>query len=256
MEKSLSLTRLFTNADLYDRFGLAEKAGFTHVELDDWTDLDITRVGEMLEKHDLKLAAFLGADHDLSKTETHKDFSEHLSQSIAIAKVFACDKLIVESNIGGGFATNAGDTTMIARDDLLNAALASRILMAAAQRAQKAGVTLLLKPPSASPTFMATLRLTGNVVAAVNSHAVRLLLDATELWKCRNQPEAAQVMRRIHKFVEHIHIGENADRNTWNDELIWFTKHVTRFYELNCCLGLLYPATAEDSYILTPFREL
>lgn len=258
MEKSVSIDRVFRNVPFYERFALAAAAGFSHVELSRWTELDLTRVGEELRAHGLTLTAISGSDcHDLSNDRSHPDFMEFLSQAIAIAKSFACKGVIIESTTGvSSTPGDCGDTTVIARDDLRNAAIATRVLMAVAQRAQRNGITLHLKPPFPQLEalgFLAALRLSGNVVAAVNSPALRLLLDSTELWKCRNDPDAATIMRRVHPFIGYLHIGERSDAGIWREELAWLKKHLVSFYEITGCIGLFYPATQDDTSILQEF---
>lgn len=256
MEPSLSLNHVFVNASFYERFALAADAGFSYVELGSWTDLDITRVNEELQEHQLRLTSLVGSHHDISRNETHSDFIEHLSQSIAVAKLFDCNNIIIETTIGSESTGSAADTSIIASADLRDTAIAIRILMAAAQRAERSGITLFLKPPPARPVFLPALRLAGNVIAAVNSSALRLLLDSTELWKCREQPEASRVMRRIHQFIGYVHIGDGSDKDKWQEELAWFGKYVVQFYTLNCYAGLLYPATADDTDFLQKFLSL
>lgn len=262
MEKSLSLARAFNDVPLYERFALAAAAGFSHVELGVWTDLDFSRVTEELEKHGLRLSALAGADgHDLSKIDSQHGFMEYVSQSIAVAKSFGCGGLVVESNTGSaaGEMADAGDTTVAAREDLRNAAIATRVLMAVAQRAERNGVVLYLKPPKnpiARHAFLPALRLAGNVVGAVNSPALRLLLDSTALWKCRDDPDAGKVMRRIGGFLGYIHMGEWSSRGEWSEELAWLGKKVLSFHSFAGCVALHYPATERDGDILSGFLSL
>lgn len=256
MEPTLSLNHVFINVPFYERFALAADAGFTYVELGSWMDLDITKVKDELQQQQLELTSLVGSYHDLSKNNTHSDFVEHLSQSIAIAKVFNCKNIIIETTIGSCSVNSAADTSIIALDDLRDAAIATRILMAAAQRSERAGVTLFLKPPPARPVFLPALRLAGNVIAAVNSPALRLLLDSTELWKCREQPETQRVMQRVNQLIGYVHIGDGSDKSEWQEEIDWCRKHVVQQYGLRGYAGLLYPATAEDADFLQKFLSL
>lgn len=262
MEKSLSLDRAFQDVPFDERFALASAAGFKFVEIAAWMDLDITRAAEGMKKHGLRLAALLGSNgHDLSKPETHGQFSEHLSQSIAVAKLFECTRLIIEINTGGGQETpaEASDTAVIAREDLKNAAIATRILMAAAQRAERIGMTFYLSPPRSDIQkygYLSVLRLHGNVISAVNSPAMKLLLDSAALWKHGDQPEALGVMRRVHPHLGYVHLGDGTARENWAAELAWFKKTLVSFYNFDGVASLLYPATGADQDIMDDFTKL
>lgn len=256
MHPSLSLNHVFTNAPFYERFALAADAGFNYVELGSWTDLDITRVNDELQRNQLELASLTGSTHDLSKPETHGDFIEHLSQSIAIAKLFECEHVIIESTLSSSSAVSAADTTILAQDDLRGGAIATRILISAAQRAERAGVTLCLKPPHAGHLFLPGLRLAGNVITAVHSFSLRLLLDATELWKFHDSPDISRVMQRVCQLIGYIHVGHGSTPDEWREELSWITRHVIEFYSLDCFAGLLYPARDDDTDMLQKFLLL
>lgn len=263
MEKSLFLERVFQDLPFYERFAQAAAAGFNLVELCSWTDLDLSQVGEELVRNGLGLSALYGsAGHDLSRLESHAGFMEHLSQSIAVAKSFGCKKIIIESNAGAngdGDPLDAGETNIIAREDLKSAAIATRVLMSVAQKCERTGVTLYLKPPrglSASYSFLSSLRLSGNVVAAVNSPGLRLLLDASELWRSHRDPDAPNVMRRISAFLGYVHIGSDVIGDDWPAEFAWFKKNIASFYEFDGTVGLFYPAALGDQELLRSFREL
>lgn len=263
MEKALSLDRAYRDTPFYERFALAAAAGFDHIEFGAWSDLDLTRVAEEMKRHNLRLLSLCGSDgHNLANHETHSKFMEHLSQSMAVGKLFGCTQIIIETHIGASGAPSpaaAADTSVIARDDLKNAAIATRVLMAVAQKAERTGITLYLKPPNdiaGNYGFLSVMRLSGNVVGAVNSPALRLLLDSTYLWKFRSDPDAANVMRRIQPFVGYIHMGEYSTKNEWPEETAWFKKNLLSFYQFNGNMGLLYPAATDDTEILSGFLNL
>lgn len=261
MEKSVSLDRVFMEAPFYERFARAAAAGFSHVELGVWTELDLGRVSDEMNRHGLSLSALAGSNgHDLSCSDTQGDFMEFVSQSLAVAKSFGCKGVVLESNASSAHESASGeDSTIIAREDLRNAAIATRVLMAIAQKAQRGGISLYLKPAgnfAAGNGFLSALRLTGNVVAAVNSPALRLLLDSTELWIHRDDPTAASIMRRIHALLGYVHIGGRSKPEEWREELTWFRRNVVSFYGYAGMAGLCYPAAAGDGAILDEFRSL
>ena len=205
MKKSLSIQTMFTDTPLLDRFALVRRAGFDYVELGDWTELDITGVNEGLARHGLTLSCMAGSrGHSLTDPEQRDDFLEFLSQSIAVAKNFGCGRLVIESHEGNGTAS-AGKG---ARSNYTKVAAVTRVLMDAAEKARRGGLTLLLKPTSTyrNPhAFLHTTPSAGDVVRVVNSPSLLLLYDVTQMQVMEG--DILSTIRKYRDFIGYVHVG-------------------------------------------------
>ena len=212
MEKAVSIQAMFTDLPFYERFGKARRAGFSLVEFGDWTKLDLSRVTEELAAHALGLWAITGADtFSLTDPDTRGGFLEYLSQSIAVAKSFGCRNLIIQS------ADKDDDTAEFNTEptesaDFTSRAAATRTLMEAAQKAERAGVTLFLKPApmlAGSLSYLHTNSSAGSVVKVINSPALRLLFDISLMRKMED--DIVSTFRRYKDYIRYVHIGDAND---------------------------------------------
>ncbi len=190
MKKSLCIETMFADMPFGERFARTRAAGFDCVEFDDWSGLDITRAGELLLENNLTLTSLSGArNHLLDDPDQHEDFLEFLSQSIAVAKSFACSRIVVDCDRGSGGTA-----------ELINA------LTAAARKAARAGMTLLARPgASGSGDRRYGLRSVCDAVKAVNSPALRLLYEARR----EDMPEegSLETLRRCRDVVAYVRVG-------------------------------------------------
>lgn len=212
MKKSLSIETMFGDAPYYERFAKARAAGFDYVELDDWTELDITRVREELTANGLTLTAMSGArNHSLADPGQREDFLEFLSQSIAVARNFGCANIVVASEAEVRSSVRLG---IDRKDDFMKMAAVTRALMEAAQKAAKAGMTLLVKPfgPRASAAhYGGSIPSAADVVRVVGSPALRLLyevrVDET------NGPAMAEGMRKYRDLIDYVRVVDSWERS-------------------------------------------
>lgn len=204
MKKSLSIQTMFEDRPFYERFALARSAGFDFVEFGDWTDLDFTRVTDELRANGLRLGSIAGSlEHALDDPDRREDFLEFLSQSIAVAKSFACGNLIIEPG-GDPLAcrTDGGDFTRIAA--------VTRALIDAAEKARRAGVTLMLKPISTRRNPRALIHTTAaavEVVKVVNSPDLRLLYDVTQMQAMEG--DIIATIRKYRDLIGYVQIGDD-----------------------------------------------
>ena len=208
MKKAVSIQTMFTDLPFYERFGRARRAGFGLVEFGDWTKLDLSRVTEELAAHTLGLWAITGADKfSLTDPDIRGEFLEYLSQSIAVAKSLGCRNLIVQSADREDDDPEFGaDSTESA--DFTGRAAATRTLMEAAGKAERAGVTLFLKPApmlAGSLSYLHTNSSAGSVVKVTNSPALRLLFDVGVMRKMED--DIVSTFRRYKDYIRYVHIG-------------------------------------------------
>ena len=208
MKKALCLEHAFENLPLFDRFAKAREAGFGHVELGGWTELDLSMVTEQLDSNSLALSCISGLNRfSPSDPERREAFLEFLSQSLAVAKSFSCPAIVVASEAKlheqAGFGLDR-------KKDFAGVSTTIRTLMDAADQAEKSGVTLLVTPlPDTMESESASLRgipSAGDVVRVVNSPALRLLyrLDTCGM----SQTELADNMRKYRDVTGYVRIGE------------------------------------------------
>ena len=196
---------MFADRPFYERFALARAAGFDFVEFGDWTDLDFTRVTAELRANDLRLASIAGSlGHALDDPDRREDFLEFLSQSIAVAKNFACGNLIIE----------AGGDSLLYREtggDFARIAAITRALMDAAEKARRSGVTLLLKPSDTHKDPHAILHTTSaavEVVKVVNSPDLRLVYDVTQMQAMEG--DIIATIRKYRDLIGYVQIGDDS----------------------------------------------
>ncbi|MCC8179981.1 MAG: hypothetical protein LIP23_03595 [Planctomycetes bacterium] len=160
MPKSVVLDSILPQLDIYQRFAPAREAGFTHVDIDDWTELDFNQVKANLVENSLRISC-LGGDkhHTLAEPGNVEEFLEFLSQSLAVSKSLACPNLRIQAGVGKAGATAA--------------------LLDGVAKADKAGRTLLLEPAANSADPAAEARANDQIsalVKAVGSIHCRMLL--------------------------------------------------------------------------------
>lgn len=253
MKKSLSIQTMFADRLFYERFSLARAAGFDFVEFGDWTDLDFTRVSAELRDNGLRLASIAGSlDHPLDDPDRREDFLEFLSQSIAVAKNFGCGNLIIEP--GGeplAFRAAGGDFTRIAA--------VTRALMDAAEKARRAGVTLLLKPVSTRRDPRALIHITAaavEVVKVVNSPDLRLLYDVTQMQAMEG--DIIATIRRYRDLIGYVQIGDDchaADLENGEINLRHFLGVLIDELGYNGIVGFLCSGGAEEEECLESLRS-
>lgn len=207
MEKTVSLQSMFTNLPFYERFGRAKQAGFDQVELGGWTELDLSRVRKEIAASGVRLHALTGADSfDLTDPAIREEFHEYLSQSVAVAKGLGCGNLIVQS---AGNADAGADPQASPADsaDFTGRAAAVQTLMEAAEKAERAGVRLLLKPGTMRPAVapLHTNSSAGSLVKVIQSPALRLLFTIEPAQWAGGGIEAA--FGKYSKQIGYVHIG-------------------------------------------------
>lgn len=205
MKKSLCIETLFLELPFYERFRAVRDAGFSSVEFGDWTELDLKKVEDLLKEYDLELSAMAGArSHSLGAPEQRDDFLEFLSQSIAVAKSFGCRNLVIATDAETGSCGEKGVHSQYTR-----IAAATRALMDAVAKAERAGLMLLLKPVSTDcnpDSSMHTTPSAGDIVRVVNSPNLRLLYDVTQM-----QAMEGDIIRTVRKYrdvIGYVHIGD------------------------------------------------
>ncbi len=204
MKKSIGIEAMFSGGDFYGSFAKVRAAGFDYLEFGDWTGLDLTLVKELLREFRLSVSAIGGTrGHSLGIPEERGEFLEHLSQSIAVAKDLGCGHLILQSDAGAGRR---------AASDFTRVAAATRALLDAAPRAERAGTTLLLKPLGTRRDPASGLHTTpsaGDIVRVVNSPAIRLLYDVTQMQAMEG--DIVRTLRKYRDLVGYVHIGGALD---------------------------------------------
>lgn len=221
MKKSLSIETMFLDYSFYDRFRLVREAGFDYVEFGVWTDLDLQRIRELQSEYLLHIAGIAGdRGHALTIPDAREDFLEYLSQSVAVARYFNCPNLIITSNADAEGA-GGGDPSI---SDFTKIAAATRALLDASKQAERAGITLLLKPIGIHPGPNASVNPTpsaGDVVRVVNSARLRLLYDVTKMRDVEG--DILQTVRKYRDLIGYVHIGGELDGDG-DIDLRWFKK--------------------------------
>ncbi len=210
MKKAISIETMFQDRDFHDRFRLAREAGFDHVEFGDWTNLDLTRVKALCRQYRLGVAGLAGAGrHALADPDQREGFLEHLSQSMAVAKDLGCPNLFLQTN---GLADSDGRENPPA-SDFTRIAAATRALLDAAPKAERAGLVLLVKPirlERAPASSLHTTPSAGDVVRVVNSPAVRLLYDVTQMQSMEG--DVVRTLRKYRQLVGYVRVGGCPER--------------------------------------------
>lgn len=212
MKKSLSIETMFGDVSFYDRFARVRAAGFDCVELEDWTELDITRVRRELSDHRLILTGISGArNHSLANPAHREDFLEFLSQTIAVARNFGCANIVIASEAEVSASARFG---VDRKDDFDKMTAITRALMEAAQKAAKAGMTLLIRPfgqKASAARNAGSAPSAADVVRVINSPALRLLyevrVDETE------DGMMAEGMRKYRDLVEYVRVVDSEKRS-------------------------------------------
>ncbi|MDR1745531.1 MAG: hypothetical protein LBS30_07250 [Planctomycetota bacterium] len=194
MKKSLCIETMFGDAPFAERFAKTRAAGFDFVEFSDWTNLDITRAGELLLENRLALTSISGArNHFLDDPDQREDFLEFLSQSIAVAKSFACSNIVVACESGSG-----------GRAPIIDA------LTAASRKTARAGMTLLVRPDTAGSGDRACgPQSIGDAVNALSSPSLRLLYETRRDGDA--DETALDTLRKYRDVVAYIRVCGDPD---------------------------------------------
>lgn len=207
MIKSIFIETLFTDTDLYERFALVKELGLSHIEFGGWTHLDISRVQALQKQHGIGVSCISGVgQYSLTNPDEREGFLEHLSQSLAVAKYFSCPNLVIQA------APRHGDRSAADQSEFTSIAAATRALLDAVAKAERAGKILLLAPVSTyenPESHMSTTPSAGDIIRVVNSPHLRLLYDV-----CQMQAMEGDILRTVRKYrdlIGYVHIGEATD---------------------------------------------
>ncbi|MCD7897714.1 MAG: sugar phosphate isomerase/epimerase [Planctomycetaceae bacterium] len=211
MRKSISVQTMFVDVPLYERFGKAREVGFDFVELSDWTQLDLTRVRQELDRHRLHVSAVGGSGRESLMNPSDRDnFIEYLSQSCAVAKTFMCQNIVLDAKPSVEPTGRPGAKPT----EVQLVAAAALALQEASAKAIRTGMSLFLRPLCINPRLHDTVqnvKNTGDIVRVVNSPVVRVCLD------CAGLPLASEPVRdtlvALRDLVGYVHVGnESAER--------------------------------------------
>lgn len=250
MKKSLSIETIFREHPFYDRFRLAREAGFDYVEFGVWTELDLRRIVEMQREYLLNIASIAGdRDRSLTVPGEREEFLEYLSQSIAVARSFSCRNLVIHFNV------DEAESNDDANSGFVRIAAATRALLDASKKAERAGVTLLLKPTTANASPRCSLHVApsaGDVVRVVNSPNLRLLYDVTQMRTMEG--DILRAIRNYRDLVGYVQIGDSTT-GACEANLSLFRKILVDELAYNGFVGFRFRSDGESESCLARVRD-
>ena len=213
MKKSICIEKLFIDLPFYDRFAMVRKTGFDYVEFGSWEQHDVKRIKELLTENQLKLGCFSGdKDYNIIDPAHCGEFLDYLKRSAEVAHELDCKNLVLHSNAlaeEGRMCTSGNELS-----ERTKIAAATKNLLAAAEVAEDAGLTLQLEPVStyAKPGYYITTSASAaEIIRVVDSPRLKLLYDIYHMQLMEG--DLANTIRANADVIGYIHIGDVPGRH-------------------------------------------
>ena len=248
MKYSACIDMMFPQYDFYDRFSEVKKAKLSAVEFWKWSNKDLSRVEEELQKNELALSIFNldcrneALSYDLSRgilnTNRKKELIDAFYESTEIYRKLRASGMIVL----------IGET----RSDLSAEEQTENILenlLAIKPYAEKERVNLVVEPLNATDRknyFMPYSAPLYAILKKVNSPRIKMLFDIYH-----QQMTEGHLCESIEKYIEkigHFHVADCPGRHEPGTGEIYYPNvlsHIARL-SFDGYIGLEYRATKPD----------
>lgn len=214
MKKSLCIEMFFTGLPFEERFRPARDAGFDTIEFWSWMDKDIPRIQELCHEHGLRIASFSG-DQTLSLIDKSRqaDYLRFVEESMEVAGSLGCENLVIHSNgLGnGGVVLDSYDRLSCEQKTEAMAETLKRL----AERAEKAGVTLLLEALNTRidhpGNFLSSTGQAAELVGSTGSRRIKILYDIYHM-----QIMEGNIIDTLKKYIDligYIHVADVPGRH-------------------------------------------
>lgn len=248
MKYSACIDMMFPQFDFYDRFREVKRAGLSAAEFWKWSNKDLSRVKEELQKNELSLSIFNldsrneALSYDLSRGILNAARKEELIdafyESVEVCRSLSAHAMIVL----------IGET----RDDLSKEQQEENVLeslLAIKPYAEKERVNLVVEPLNATDRknyFMPYSAPLFNILEKVSSPRIRMLFDIYH-----QQMTEGHLCESIEKYISrigHFHVADCPGRHepgTGEINYPFILSHIARL-SFDGYVGLEYRATKED----------
>jgi 2-dehydrotetronate isomerase len=206
-----NLSMMFQEVPFLDRFAAAAECGFAGVEILFPYEYPAEEIAARLERHRLTQALFNLPPGDLAKGERgmaalpgrESEFEAALEQALLYARATKCQRLhVMAGNWPAGRDRREGNAVYVAN------------LRRAAERAAKAGVTLVIEPINTRDMPSYFLNTSGEamaVIEAVGRDNLKLQLD---FYHCQiMEGDLAMHVRRLAGSYAHVQIAGVPERH-------------------------------------------
>ncbi|MGD8881417.1 MAG: TIM barrel protein [Desulfobacterales bacterium] len=233
MKKSACIELLFTEVPIKDRFGLAQKSGFDHIEFWSWKDKPIQKIKELCRANDLRIASFSG-DQDFSMIDADQkaDYVGFVQESIETAKFLSCENLVIHSNALGENGVVINDYPHIPNANKI--ATMFDVLKTLATAAEKSNVTLVLEALNTMVdhpgNFLTSTRQAAELIRSVNSSHIKILYDIYHM-----QIMEGNIINTLNQYIDtigYIHIADVPGRHEPGTGEINFTNVIKTLQKL------------------------
>lgn len=234
---------MFSDLDFYDRISAVHQCGINTIEFWKWTNKDIDKVVDLLNKYNMNFSIFNidSTDEKLSTDLARgilndgrdEEFVKALKESIPVYQKLNAKAMIVL----------IGDNAPYNKENVL------KCLNAAKPICEKNNVTLIVEPlndidrknysmPYANPVF--------EVLREVNSPNIKMLYDIYHQNMMKDF-SVSDIEKNI-DLIGHFHIADAPGRHEPGTGQVDYPKIIKQIKELeyNGCLGLEYRATKPD----------
>ncbi|KRT35038.1 TIM barrel protein [Acetomicrobium hydrogeniformans] len=212
--KVLCIETLFNDYPFEDRFYLTKKHGFDYVEFWSWADKDISRIKELCDVNNLKVAAFSGdQNYSLLDKSEQDNYIRFAKNSIEIAKYLNSNYLVLHSNPLDNNGNVLKTYDYIDNDNKILNIIDT--LKALVPIAEDAGILLVLEPLNSIidhlGNFLTHTEDSVKIIEAVGSPNIKILYDIYHM-----QIMEGNLINTIKKYVNmigHIHIADVPGRH-------------------------------------------
>ena len=206
-----NLSMLWSDLDVYDRFGAAAEAGFSRVEILFVHALDLGRIARLLQEHHLELVLFDpsagdwdGGERGLACNPGRKsDFQRSIHEALEAAQRLGVQRLNVLTGIPQPDVTPDRAHTMVVEN-----------FGWAAPMAESAGIKLLVENINTTDFpgyYVSSIERAVQVVQDVDRPNVRVQLDQYHVGMVGGDARAA--LREYLPLVEHVQIADVPGRH-------------------------------------------
>lgn len=184
---------------------LAKKTGFDCVEFWDWANKDVEALLAKQKELGLTVTSLCAKDRGtVADPATHEKALKGLEETIAVAKRFGCNTIIVTADEMPGFSREESHKNIVAA------------LKAQAALAEREDVTLILEPIYfPAPGFFRDLAEPLKVIEEVGSDHLKLLYDVFHYQLMEGN--IANTLRKHLDKIGHIHVAAAPDRTEITD---------------------------------------
>jgi hydroxypyruvate isomerase len=254
MKKSANIEVLYAEQPWAERFTMAKRDGFDHVEFLGWEDKDLHEVKELLKKRSLGFSAMSG-DGPLSMCDpTNKnDYIAYIKRSLEAAQIISCPALVIHSDslenspqyakpLSGNYSFT---TKVLAMYDVLKEIV---------PLAEKAGIVFVLEALNTVKdhcgNFLDNTELSADLVRAVGSPNLKILYDAYHMYL--NEGKICETIEKYIDIIGYIHIADAPGRGEPGTGAINYRnifRHINRIGYDKVIGFELYPSHSSDKAI-------